>query len=328
VRFRADTTHFAIVALAGRGTMPSTAMSVSGDQRQFVFVGGGLGDVARRLYQTNTYEVLDDLTEPTFVLCWCHNPSALEFFRFHPNHHHLVLCDLGHIYMDFMRGPKMEGGEVNRRLLALCGLTENQQLTRKREPKPLGHFHAPDVIASKGHIVIHPFGRGWGDWPETVCEEVRAALRSVPADVRVFVISADYVATDGRVKKENFHCALPNVTVLKNLSAPAAFTLVATAARFLGNISALAQVAAFENVPSMVLYPPRCSDFVPPFNNYSRTIWNGNGIALSGETMSKTDLRAAVVRFVGQPGTTPIMRNDFRDLDPRAAGHGIALPAL
>ncbi len=279
--------------------------------RRFVFVGGGLGDVARRFHLTNTYEVLAGLTEPTFVLCWCHNPAALEFFRFHPNHGNLVLVDLGHIYMDFMRGPKMDGREVNRRLFALCGLEESQQLTRTREPKPLRHFHAPDVIPSTGHIVIHPFGRGWGDWPEATCEVVRRALRAVPAEVRVFVISADYVAADGRVKKEDFRCDLPNVTVLKNLSAPAVFTLVATAARFVGNISALAQVAAYERVPSIVLHPKRCSDFHPPYNGYSKAIWNGNGVAMAYDGADPSILRELLQEFCGDPAAHLVLRERF-----------------
>ena len=316
MRFRADTTHFAIVALAGRGTMPSTAMSVSGDQRQFVFVGGGLGDVARRFYLTNTYEGLAVLTEPTFVLSWCHNPAALEFFRFHPNHGNLVLVDLGHIYMDFMRGPKMDGGEVNRRLFALAGLVEKQQLTKSREPRPLGHFHAPDSIASDGHVVLHPFGRGWGDWPPETCEAVRTALRAVPSEVRVFVISADYVSADGRTKVESFPCDLPNVTVLKNLSAPAAFTLVATASRFIGTMSALGQVAAFEQVPAIVLHPSRCSDFQPPYNNYSKAIWNGNGIAIPYDAVPATTLAQSLRNFLSEPTRRPVMREEFAPISP------------
>ena len=284
--------------------------------RPFVFVGCVLGDVARRLYQTNTYEVLGGLPEPTFVVCGCHNPSALEFFRFHPNGRNLVVCDLGHIYMEFMRGPKMDGGEVNRRLFALCGLTEVQQLTKARQPEPLGYFHAPDVITSKGHVVLHPFGRGWGDWPPETCDVVRAALRAVPPSIRVFVVSADYVSTDGRTKVESFPCDLPNVTVLKNLSAPAAFTLVATASRFIGTMSALAQVAAFENTPSVILHPARCSDFKPPYSNYSKTIWNANGVAVPYDSIAKTSLEGALVRFLDKPDSALKMREDFRDVDP------------
>lgn len=114
------------------------------------------------------------------------------------------------------------------------------------------------------------------------------------------------------------------VTVLKNRSAPAVFTLVATAARFLGNISALAQVAAFEKIPSIVLHPARCTDFRPPFNNYAKAIWNRNGIAIDYGSMTKAGLEGALVRFISRPATTPIMREAFRDIDPRPGGDGTA----
>ncbi len=165
-------------------------------------------------------------------------------------------------------------------------------------------------------MVIHPFGRGWGDWPDEACDLVRAALRAVPPETRIFVISADYVAADGRVKKERFPCDLPNVTVLKNLSAPAAFTLVATASRFLGNMSALAQVAAYEGVSSMVLHPGRCTDFRPPYSNYSKAIWNGNGVAIAYDAVPGAQLAETLRDFLSEPTRRPVMREEFARTAP------------
>lgn len=280
----------------------------------FLFAGaGGLGDVARRFYLTNTYELLAELTEPTFILAVCHNPAALDFFRFHPNHGRLVVCDVGHIYMDLMR-DRVTNAETNRRLIAMCGLLPTDDLTKTRDPKPIGKFHAPDTIASQGHVVIHPFARGWGNWPEAVCDVVRAALKAIPPEVQVFVLSADYVSTDGRVKRESFAFDQPNVTVLKNLSAPAAFTLVSTASRFMGTVSALAQVAAFERVPSLVLHPARCTDFIPPYNGYSKSIWNGNGLPLAYDALSSSALEDALVQFLRAPNTAMNVREAFASL--------------
>ena len=299
--------------------MELTAASSSIPARSggFFHVGGGLGDVARRFYLTDTYERLDSLAKPTFILCFSHNPSAMDFFRFHPNHRNLLLCDLGHVYMALLHDPSFDNRGLNQKLFSLCGFSPADQLAMRREPKPIGHFHAPDSIGNiSGHVVIHPFGRGWGDWPPATCELVKTALRAVPEFVRVFVVSADYTAADGRRKVESFSCDLPNVTVLKNLSAPATFSLVASASRFIGNISALAQVAAFERIPSVILHPERCSDFKPPYNDYSRTIWNSNSITAAFDACPLPQLRENLERFLQSPEVMPVMREEFASFAP------------
>jgi hypothetical protein len=293
--------------------------------RPFVFVGGGLGDVALQFYVSNTYEIIESRTEPLWVVCYSHNPSALEFFRFHPNHRKIVLFDMGHLYMALLRDPSVNRKEINRTIFEACGLIESEQLTKPRELGPIGHFHAPDNLKdARGHIVLHPFGRGWGDWPLAACDSVRMALRAAAPSTRVFVIAADYVSTDGCTKHETFPCELPNVMVLKNLSAPAAFTLVATASRFIGTMSALSQVAAFENVPSIILHPARCSDFKPPFSNYSKAIWRGNGIGIAYDSIAPGMLEKTLEDFLRDPSARPVMREAFSAIDPRALGGGSA----
>ncbi len=283
----------------------------------FFHVGGGLGDVARRFYLTDTYERLASLAEPTFILSFSHNPSVMDFFRFHPNHRNLITCDLGHIYLSLQSDPFFDKRALNPTIFSLCGFTPAQELSRRREPRPIGHFHAPDSLGKiSGHIVLHPFGRGWGDWPAATCELVKSALRAVPAAVRIFVVSADYTSPEGRRKTETFSCDLPNVTVLKNLSAPATFSLVATASRFIGTGSALAQVAAFERIPSVILHPQRCSDFQPPYNDYSRTVWAANGISVAFDACPPEALRENLERFLRDPERTPVMRGEFANFAP------------
>ena len=170
-------------------------------KRPFVFVGGGLGDVARRFYLSDTYELLGTRTEPLFVLCFSHNPAALDFFRFHPNHKNLMLMDLGHIYMSFIHDPRFDKKKINETLFAMCGFSDSDLLARRRDPKPIGRFFAPDFIAdSNGHVVVHPFGRGWGDWPDSVNDQIREALRALPDETRIFVISAELLLR-GRQEK-------------------------------------------------------------------------------------------------------------------------------
>ncbi len=281
-------------------------------KRPAVFVGAGLGDVARRFYQTNTYQLLDTFAEPAWVLCFSHNPSALDFFRFHPNAHRLLLIDAGNTYMALLRDRSIDRSELNQRVFDVCGFAQEDFVARSRAPEPIGFFHAPDTLRDvAGHIVLHPFGRGWGNWPEPVCNVVRSALREVAPTSRVFVLCATHITTDGRRRIETFACDLPNVTVLENLSAPAAFSLVASAARFIGSMSALAQVAAFENVPSLVLHPARCTDFQPPYSPYSKTIWNANGLGIAYDLVAPATLREALGEFLASNEKRPVLREMF-----------------
>lgn len=251
----------------------------------FLFVGAGLGDVARRFYRTTTYELLNHLETPTPVICYSHNPSALEFFRFHPNHRNIILYDMGHYYMGLMRQGVREAAELNRRVFAVCGYSERDLLAKPRSPLPITCFHAPDTLPdTRGCIVVHPFGRGWGDWPTETCDRVVAALSTLPRSIKIFIIAAHYRSTDGRNKNEEFACALPNARILHNLSAPAAFSLVASASRFIGTMSSLAQVAAFERIPSVVLHPARCRDFGPDVNGYAKSILEADGVNLPYDT--------------------------------------------
>jgi len=292
----------------------STASACSA-RRAFLFVGGGLGDVARRFYLSDTYDILKDLSEPTSVICYSHNPSALDFFRFHPNHGNLVLIDIGHIYMALLRDRNTDKKTINEKLFAMCGFANADLIAHRREPNPIGFFHAPDAIPnSRGHVVIHPFGRGWGDWPAETMEAVKLALRLVPESVRVFVICADYIGVDGRIKRESFECGQPNVTVLRNLSAPAAFSLVASASRFIGTMSCLSQVASYERIPTIVLHPKRCSDFHSPPSNYALTILNSNGLAVPYDGGDPARLERVVTEFLSDPASELDVPGQIRPL--------------
>lgn len=272
---------------------------MSAPRRPALYVGAGLGDVARRLYLTDTYELLGTFTEPASILSFSHNPAALDIFRFHPNAQRLVLIDAGHIFMAFQRDRTVERKDLNRRVFEACGFVDSDFIARRREPKPIGFFHAPDAIGgAQGHVVIHAFGRGWGNWPEAVCETVRSALRDMPVPGRVFVICATHICTDGRRMIESFPCDLPHVTVLQNLSAPAAFSLVASASRFIGTMSALAQVAAFEGVSSLILHPDQCSDFRPPFSDYAKTILRANGMGIPYARLAEPAMGEAIRQFL------------------------------
>lgn len=209
----------------------------------------------------------------------------MEFFRFHPNASNLILIDASRVFQALCKDKTIDRKKLNLRLFEICGFAPTDFVAQKREPKPIGHFHAPDSVKSTGHVVIHPFGRAWGQWPQATCDVVRTVLSQMPVPAQVFVISATYITSDGRHMRESFPCNLPNVTVLQNLSAPAAFSLVASASRFIGNLSSLAQVAAFERVPSLILYPERCSDYKPPYSAYAKRVWNANGIGICHETI-------------------------------------------
>lgn len=283
-------------------------------RRPFVFCGAGLGDVARRFYMTNTYTALEEARSTLTIVCFSHNPAATQFFRFHPNHRHLVIADMGHVYLALLQDPKVPRPAINQTIFAMCGLRDAEQITVRREPAPLKRFHAPDhPETGEGYFVLHPFGRGWGDWPpETIAAVVRG-LGEVLGQRPVYVVAADHVANDGRRKFEEFP-VVPGVTVLRNLSAPAAFTLVAGAAGFIGSMSALAQVASFEDVPCLVLHPARCRDFGEVLSDYGRTIWERNGASLAFDSCSSDELAGVVARFVAAVGAGAPAASALADL--------------
>jgi hypothetical protein len=271
--------------------------------KPFVFVAGGLRDVARRFYFTNTYEVLSTASEPTAVLSLARNPSALDFFRHHPNSRNLDILDLAHLNIALRRDGSVDKAKVNEMIFQRCGLDGRNQLTRARKPQPIGHFHSAEkTLAPGGHVLLHPFGRVWGDWPDNIVSMVKRSLRHVPAGVVTYVICADYVACDGLVKHEEFLCHDANVRVLRNLSAPAAFNLVATASRFIGSLSSLSQVAAFENVPSLILHPAECTDFRPPLSGYAQAIWEHNGVSADYDSLPEKKLGELMECFLGTAG--------------------------
>jgi ADP-heptose:LPS heptosyltransferase len=264
--------------------------------RKFIHVAGGLGDVARRLYHTTTYEVLDSLTEPILAICCSHNPSSLELFRYHKNSEHLVILDVGHIFRRRMHTERLKPFQALQSLLRQFALSPADQLAKPRVPEPIRRFHAPDLFATKGeYAVIHPSGRGWGDWPPEVKELVGRVITQ--SGLKAYVLCADYIAGDKQRKAETFPTHHANTTVLKNLSAPAAFTLVAGARKFIGTMSSLAQVAALEKVPSVVLYPSRCGDFKDPMSTYAKTILECGGLAFPFDQKPTDELEPELVEF-------------------------------
>lgn len=261
----------------------------------FLYVGGGLGDVARRFYHSTTYEVLNSLLVPTPVICYSHNPGALEFFRFHPNCQNLVLFDVGHVYMHLLR-LGMRAGELDLAVFSACGFSEADKIATRRDPQPIRHFHAPDLISPIGnYIVVHPFARGWGDWPKPICETVADAVRSFSNAFKVYVIGSDYITADAFVKRERSFFDSREVIIVKNTSAPSVFTLVAGAKGFIGTMSSLAQVAAFERIPSLILHPKACKAFDDLNNGYGKTIRERQGINLAYDAVNGMELRSTIL---------------------------------
>ncbi len=286
-------------------------MRPASTNEKFMLITGGLGDLARKFYLTDAYELLGRLSEPTPIVCASHNPSTLDFFRFHPNRANLVLLDVGHIYADLAKQVAMSADEKRRRLLEICGLPTGDDMTIGRRALPMKYFHCADRMRpAQPYVVVHPFSLGCGNWPSRLQKVVHDALIAC-TQAEVYVISAQYITARGQVKLEAFSSSGRKIRVLQNLSAPAAFSLVASASRFIGNMSSLAQVAAFEKVPSIILYPPRYRGFSSKPNPHSRTILNSNAIARSYNAITFPSLRKTLTTFLSHPAERIDVKKDL-----------------
>jgi hypothetical protein len=123
------------------------------------------------------------------------------------------------------------------------------------------------------------------------------------------------VTIDGRRKTEEFP-DIPGVTVVRNLTAPATFNLVAQASCFIGSMSCLAQVAAFERIPSLVLHPSRCRDFHHPLSDYANTIWDHDGVAVAYDALPVDALTSLIDTFARSSLEGHSARAALRDLIP------------
>lgn len=221
----------------------------------------GLGDVIRACYLTASYRVLSETTRPVPVIVASHNPFSMEIFRHHRSAKNFILYDLGHKYQEFLHAG-LRGPDISRALCDFAGVDYARIIRGSAE----GHvpvFDAPDDIHSVGHIVFQPFaGVPERSLPPELIAKVLHVLRKLPC--QVFIVTRSYPrsgggrlihnAEDGRAFADG------NVTVLENLTTPAALNLVKGCRAYVGSWSSLQQAAWFEHKPVAVFYPENYHD--------------------------------------------------------------------
>ena len=223
----------------------------------------GLGDVIRICYQTASYRIIGEATEPVPVIVASHNPFAIEIFRNHRNARNFILYDLGHKYEEYL-GAGLRGADINKAICKFAGV-DYDNLARGAANGHVPVFDAPDDVDSTGHIVFQPFAGNvsYRSLPPELIEKTVAVLRKLPC--RVFIVTRSYLRPGGGGKiihaTEDARCFEGgNVTVLENLSTPAALNLIKTSRAYVGSWSSLHQAAWFENKPVAVFYPENYHD--------------------------------------------------------------------
>ncbi len=216
----------------------------------------GLGDVIRVCYLNASYRVLSEATQPVPVLMASHNPFAIEIFRHHRNARNFILYDLGHKYEEFLEAG-LRGPDISRALCAFAGV-DYAQLIRGHANGDAPVFDAPDDVDSKSHIVFQPFaGSPERSLPPALIEQTLQVLQQLPC--QVFIVTRSYPRTGGGRLIHNIEDARPfaggNVSVLENLSTPAALNLIKNCRAYVGSWSSLQQAAWFEHKPVAVFYP-------------------------------------------------------------------------
>jgi len=222
---------------------------------------GGLGDVILKVYRTDAYRKLEDLTRRTIVVVMSTNPYAIELFRWHPMRLKMVLVDLSPHFQAY-RGEGNTPDEAIRRAFEFAGLPfvglepDIQQPTANTGTAPI--FHAPDTIDSEGHIVFQPFA---GQPGRCLPEATIRNLIDVFAGSRrqVYIVTRSYLREafrhDGLCHDiESIGGPLPpNVRLLQHTSVPATLTLVQRCSHFIGGDSSLTHAAWSEGKPTVYL---------------------------------------------------------------------------
>ncbi len=226
------------------------------------YFGAGLGDVIRSIYLREGYRLLSETTEPMAVIVASHNPYSIEIFRHHKNNSKFVLYDLGHKFDEFLHS-RMDGSKMLESLVTFAGHSMDDLVLGKSDGyDPI--FHAPDEIASHGHIVFCPFAGSTGARTFTREFTVRVLEVLKRSGRAVYLVSRDFPRIDprGRVihgSESTASFASENVICLNNLSVPASINLVKNSAAYVGSWTSLQQAAWFANKPVAVFYPPNWS---------------------------------------------------------------------
>jgi hypothetical protein len=223
----------------------------------------GLGDVIRVCYQSASYRVLSETTQPVPVIVASHNPFAIEIFRHHRNAANFILYDFAHKFEEFFNAG-LRGPDISRALCEFAG-TDYATLIRGKADGHVPVFDAPDSIDSTGHIVFQPFAgnASYRSLPPAVVESTVQALRQLPW--QVFIVTRSYFRPG--VRGKTIHAvedarALEggNITVLDSLTVPATLNLIKSARAYVGSWSSLQQAAWFEHKPVAVFYPENYID--------------------------------------------------------------------
>lgn len=218
----------------------------------------GLGDVIRICYETASYRLIGEATEPVPVIVASHNPFAMEIFRHHRNARNFILYDLAHKYEEYLAAG-LRGADINRALCQFAGV-DYGNLSRGPANGHVPVFDAPDDIASTGHIVFQPFAgnASYRSLPSELIEKTVQVLRKLPW--QVFIVTRSYLRPGGGGKTihaaEDARCYEGgNVTVLEHLTTPATLNLIKSCRAYVGSWSSLQQAAWHENKPVAALYP-------------------------------------------------------------------------
>jgi hypothetical protein len=225
-------------------------------QMSAALFAAGLGDVIRACYLNTSYHALSETTQPVPVIVASHNPFSIEIFRHHRNAKNFIIYDLGHKYQEFLDAG-LRGPEISRALCDFAGV-DYAKIIRGSADGHVPVFDAPDNIPSGGHIVFQPFaGVPERSMPAELIEKTLQVLRKLPC--RVFIVTRSYPRSGGgrlvHHSEDGSAFAGGNVTVLENLSTPAALNLVKGCRAYVGSWSSLQQASWFEHKPVAVFYP-------------------------------------------------------------------------
>lgn len=260
--------------------------------RHFIQFTGGLGDVFIRSYACNCYEIIDNLEvdDTVDILSISHNPHILELFHNHPNSHKLRLHDAHHFYPEKRNFETEE--EFNYCVRSLYRLPNEQTWDTYKNPEPFSpnpedlklyfpQFYAkkPFFLTNQNYIAIQPGAGHLGNraLSNPILNQLIALFRAYFHDYDIHVLfrnESPHRSFLAQASRDN------HIHIHTNLDVAGSALVVKNARFFAGSHSAFLQLAWFEDIPTLVLYPTDHPEFQQDIHYFTWGIRKPNCLAL------------------------------------------------
>jgi ADP-heptose:LPS heptosyltransferase len=213
--------------------------------------GGGLGDVFNQIYTRGTYPTLEHLApnDRVDIVLICHNPSAEELFKWHPNRHQFNIHAPGYChprdYAEFRQRHNLPTKNPNLPI-TVADATDIHFFVSETEEAYLQYL-PPYVVLAPGA------GERTRNIPDDILYQIQMQILA-NTDLFIMHVGRNYARGSHVEPKVLEHGRVINV--VDKLSVPATARLVHNSMGLITCHSALNLLAWHIRKPQLLLYPP------------------------------------------------------------------------